>query len=301
MSNALVDLLGNTLLTTTPILLAALAGAICLQAGIVHIGLEGVMLAGAFGGVIGSYTWGSSGAGVALAVALAVAVSLLLAVFIVSLRTDQVVAGLGLNLLVTGMAGYILPVVYNVQGQFNPPGLQGLPRVALPLVDRVPVVGAILSGDDPITYLSWVLVPLTALFLARTTTGLHLRAAGEAEEAARAVGLRVRALRYLALILAGVLAGLAGAQLSLGQVTLFNKSMTGGRGFIALAAFYFGAARPLPTAIASLIFGFFEALQYRFQIANLPPQWAEMAPYLAVVVALTAVAAHRRAATGGVA
>lgn len=296
MHSILVDLVGSALLTTTPILLAALAGAICLQAGIVHIGLEGVMLAGAFGGVIGSYTWGNAGAGVALAVALAVAVSALLAFFIITLRTDQVVAGLGLNLLTVGLAGYVLPVIYNVQGQFNPPGLHGLPHLTLPIVDRIPVVGDILSGDDPLTYLSWALIPLTALFLSRTTTGLHLRAAGEAEEAARAVGLRVRGLRYLAVILAGVLTGLAGVQLSLGQVVLFNKGMTGGRGFIALAAFYFGAARPVPTAIASLIFGFFEALQYRFQIANLPPQWAEMAPYLAVVVALTAVALRRRAA-----
>ena len=295
MSNGLVELIATTLLTTTPILLAALAGAICLQAGIVHIGLEGVMLAGAFGAVIGSYNWGGSGAGLALAVALAVAISVLFALFVVTLQTNQVVAGLGLNLLAVGLAGYILPVIYNTEGQFSPPGLHGLPHVTLPVIGGLGVLGPMLSGHDPLTYLSWLLIPLTWLFLYRTTVGTHLRAAGEAEEAARAAGLHVQGLRYLALIIAGVLAGLAGAQLSLGQVTLFNKAMTGGRGFIALAAFYFGAARPVPTAIASFIFGFFEALQYRLQIANVPPQWAEMAPYLAVVAVLTAVALRRRA------
>ncbi len=294
MHSGLVDLLATTLYTTTPILLAALAGALCLQAGIVHIGLEGLMLVGAFGAVIGSYNWGSSGAGVALAIAMAVAASLVFAFLLVTLQTNQVIAGLGLNLFAVGLAGYILPVIYNVQGQFNPPGLQGLPHLTLPVIGGLGVAGTIISGDDPITYVSWLLIPLTWLFLYRLTTGTHLRAAGEAEEAARAVGLHVHALRYLALLLAGALVGLAGAQLSLGQVTLFNKSMTGGRGFIALAAFYFGGARPIPTAVASFIFGFFEALQYRLQIASVPPQWAEMAPYLAVVVALTAVAVRRR-------
>lgn len=294
MHSGLVDLLATTLNTTTPILLAALAGAICLQAGIVHIGLEGLMLVGAFGAVIGSYNWGSAGSGIALAILLALAASLVFAFLIVTLQTNQVIAGLGLNLFAVGLAGYLLPVIYNVQGQFNPPGLHGLPHLTLPVIAGLGVVGTILSGNDPITYLSWLLIPVTWLFLYRLVTGTHLRAAGEAEEAARAVGLRVHALRYLALLLAGVLVGLAGAQLSLGQVTLFNKSMTGGRGFIALAAFYFGGARPVPTAIASFIFGFFEALQYRLQIANVPPQWAEMAPYLAVVAALTAVAVRRR-------
>jgi general nucleoside transport system permease protein len=130
--------------------------------------------------------------------------------------------------------------------------------------------------------------------LYRTVPGVHLRAAGEAEEAARAAGINARGLKWTAVLLGAALCGLAGSQLALSQVTLFNKNMIAGRGFIALAAFYFGRGRPLPTAIAALIFGFFEALQFRVQVEQgLPTQIVQMIPYLAVVIALVVIAVRQ--------
>ncbi len=287
-------LLSKTLEMSAPILLAAMAGALCRQAGIVNIGLEGLMLAGAFGAVVFGHLGGPA-AGLGGAVLCALLPGVVFALFVVDMAADQIVAGLGLNLLVVGLAGYLLPVLFNVQGAFSPPGLQPLPRWHIPLVESLPVVGELLSGYDPVVYLSWASVPACWFFLYRTVPGAHMRAAGEAEEAARAAGINAAGVKWLALLVGAVLCALAGAQLSLSQVTLFNKQMTAGRGFIALAAFYFGNARPVPTAIASLLFGFFEALQFRLQAERgVPPQMVQMLPYLAVVLALVLVAVRSR-------
>jgi general nucleoside transport system permease protein len=289
-----LTLLTKTLEMSAPFLLAAMAGAICLQAGIVNIGLEGLMLAGAFGGVIFAYLSGSVWVGLIGAVGCALGLGIVLAFFMLPLQANQIISGLGLNLLALGLAGYLLPVLFNVQGAFSPPGLEGLPKIKLPLLDGLPVIGPLLSGYDPLVYFSWLAVFLTWFFLYRTVPGVHLRAAGEAEEAARAAGINARGLKWTAVLLGAALCGLAGSQLALSQVTLFNKNMIAGRGFIALAAFYFGRGRPLPTAIAALIFGFFEALQFRVQVEQgLPTQIVQMIPYLAVVIALVVIAVRQ--------
>lgn len=289
-----LTLLSKTLEMSAPFLLAAMAGAICLQAGIVNIGLEGLMLGGAFGGVIFSHLTGSVWLGLLGAVVCSLILGVVQAILILPLQANQVITGLGLNLLAIGLAGYLLPVLFNVQGAFAPPDLQGLPKLNLPGLDGLPVLGQLLSGYDPLVYFSWLAVFLTWLFLYRTIPGVHLRAAGEAEEAARSAGIRARGFKWAALLLGAVLCALAGSQLALSQVTLFNKNMVAGRGFIALAAFYFGRGRPVPTAVAALIFGFFEALQFRVQVERgLPTQIVQMIPYLAVVVALLVIAARQ--------
>jgi simple sugar transport system permease protein len=294
-SALILTLLSKTLEMSAPILLAAMAGAICRQAGIVNIGLEGMMLAGAFGGVLFSYLAHSAAVGILGAILCALVLGVIFALFVLSLRGNEIVSGLGLNLLAVGLAGYILPVLFNVQGAFSPLGLQGLPHWKIPIIEDIPVLGTLLSGYDPVVYISWLSVPLTWFFLYRTKPGTHLRAAGEAEEAAMSAGINARGLKWLAVLLGAILCALAGAQLSLSQVTLFNKQMTAGRGFIALAAFYFGEARPVPTAIAALVFGFFEALQFRLQAERgISPQLIQMLPYLAVVIALVAVAVRKR-------
>ena len=308
----MLDALGEVLTAapaiTTAILLAAVGGLVNRQGGIVNIGLEGKMLAGAFVAV-----WVSARTGSALVAVLAAAVAggllgLLFSWTITRLGADQIIAGLGLNLLVLGLLGYLLPVRFGVQGTYLPNGLVGLPDVDLPVIDAIPGLGSILSGHDPLTYLSWLSVPLVAFVLYRTAWGIALRATGADEEAARAAGVATLCWRDLSTVVAGAFAGLAGAQLSLGVVTLFNKNMTGGRGFIALAAFYFGAARPWPTAAAALLFGVFEAASFRFGSSGLAPQLVQMLPYLAVVLSLTLVALRRgwavrrrarRAAIGG--
>ena len=212
---------------------------------------------------------------------------------ITRLGANEIVAGLGLNLLVLGFFGYLLPTAFKIEGTLLPAGLVGLPKVEIPLVNQIPGLGPILSGHDILTYLSWLSVPLVSVFLYRTPLGIELRATGANEEAARAAGVPTLRLRDFSTVVAGAFSGLAGAQLSLGVVTLFNKQMTGGRGFIALAAFYFGDARPALTALGAVIFGVFEAAGFRLGSSGVPSQLVQMLPYLVVVISLTLVAVRR--------
>jgi len=297
MAETLLGILAAAAPATTAILLAAMGGAINLQAGIVNIGLDGLMLAGAFVAVLVAAQSGSSGLGVLAAAIAAGVIGWLFSLTITRLDANQIIAGLGLNLAIVGLIGYLLPIEFGVQGTYLPAGLKGLPSLRIPVVDALPGIGPILSGHDPLTYLSWLSVPIAAFVLCRTTWGIALRATGADEEAARAAGIPTRRWRDLSTVAAGVFAGLAGAQLSLGVVTLFNKNMTGGRGFIALAAFYFGGGRPWPTAAAAALFGVFEAAAAQFGSTGLAPQLVQMLPYLVVVIAL-ALVGWRRAWAG---
>jgi simple sugar transport system permease protein len=159
----------------------------------------------------------------------------------------------------------------------------------------------VVFDQDPITYFSWLAIPLTWFLLRRTVYGMHLRAAGHNPAVATAQGLSVPRLRESATVLAGMLAALGGAQLALATVQLFNKDMTAGRGFVALAAFYFGNSKPLLTAVAAFIFGLVDATSIRLQTAGWPDQIPEMLPYLAVVAALIVVAVRKHRAAGSLA
>jgi ABC-type uncharacterized transport system permease subunit len=279
---------------TTAILLAAMGCLVNRQGGIVNIGLEGLMLGGAFAAVAASAAAASWQAGVAAAGAVGALLGLGFSWTITRLGANQIIAGLGLNLVVLGFLGYLLPVRFGVQGTYLPEGVVGLPRIALPLLDNMPLLGPILSPQTPLTYFSWLTIPIIAFILYRTAWGIALRAAGEDEEAARAAGVSALRWRDASTVVAGLLSGLAGAHLALGVVTLFNKNMTAGRGFIALAAVYFGAARPWPTAAAAFLFGVFEAASFRYGSAGLAPQLVQMLPYLVVLISLTLVALRRR-------
>lgn len=289
----MLEAIGAVLTAAAPasaaILLAAMGGLINRQGGIVNIGLEGHMLLGAFVAVLASARTGNPGVAVVAAAASGGLLGLLFSWTITRLGANEIIAGLGLNLLIAGLFGYLLPVLYNVEGTYKPAGLVGLPALTLPLIDSIPGIGTIVSGHDVLTYLSWVSVPLVSIVLYRTTWGMALRATGADEEAARAAGIPTLRLRDLSTVIAGAFSGVAGAQLSLGLVDLFNKNMTGGRGFIALAAFYFGNARPLPTAAAAILFGIFESAGIRLQSTSWPPQIVQMLPYLAVVISITVV------------
>lgn len=283
------SILVSTLNSTTPLLFAALGGLLAARAGVINIGIEGMMLAGAFAAVVVSFLSGN----VWLALLGAMAASCLLALvfswFSISLRANLIVVGLAINIGAVGLAGYILPIAFGVQGTFRPPQLHTLEKYTLAATKDIPVLGALFTNHTLLVYLSWLCVPLVAWLLHRTVWGTHLRATGEEIEAAHSAGLRVGAIQYSAVLVSAMLAALAGAQLSIGELSLFSKEMTAGRGFIALAAFYFGANRPWPTALACFLFGFFEAIQFRLQPLGVPPQIIQMIPYLSVVLALTLV------------
>ena len=289
------QVLAAATLAATPLLLAALGGLLNRRGGIVNIALEGKMLLGAIIAVLVSAKTGSWVVGLLAATAASAFAGLLFSLSITRLGANEIIAGLGFNILLAGLIGYAL----NDQGTYQPDGLSTLPVIDVPGIESIPWLGDVLSGKDPITYLAWFAIPATAWFLASTRPGMRLRAVGAAEDAARALGLPTMAIRDASTVAAGAFAGLAGGQLALGLVGLFNQGMVAGRGFIALAAFYFGRARPLPTAAACAIFALFDAIQIRLQQEGLSTQLVSTLPYLVVVIVLTltAVQAQRREAT----
>lgn len=281
------SLINSTLLFAVPIVLAALGGAVHRRAGIVNIGLEGQMLVGAFIGALMSGVSGSWLVG-AIAGALAGAVSGAVMSFVITrLRANEIIVGLGFNILMLGIIGYLLRSVFGVSGTLQVPGLDRLPVIVIPGVHDVPILGAILSGKNPLFWLAVALVVVLAWMLSNTRWGVRLRASGASAAASESLGIRTLDLRDSAGILAGLLAGLGGVALSLGIVGLFNENMIAGRGFVALAAFYFGRSRPLFTVLACLLFSFFDALQVRLQTSGgFSPDLIQVIPYVAVVLVL---------------
>lgn len=282
------DLFFAALLALTPILLAALGGALCERAGVFNIGLEGMMLVGCFAAVAGSWFTGSAWAGVLAAALASAGYSLILAVGAITLRGDAVVLGVAMNLLAVGLTSFLLRTVFGVQGTFSDPSLAGLPGIDLPFL------GPVLSGHSALVYLSWAVVAATALFLSRHAWGLRLRGVGEAPDAAATLGVSPAKYKYGAVLASGVLCGLAGAQLALGNVTLFSENMTAGRGWIAVVAVMLGRAAPVGVLAAGLLFGVAEAVGFRLQGLGLPQQATDAAPYVVTLIALFLSTARRR-------
>jgi ABC-type uncharacterized transport system permease subunit len=275
------------LLMTTPILLAAIGGLVNRIGGLVNIGLESMMLAGALVAVEISAVTGNVTAALVASALVGALIGLAMALVVTRLRANEIIVGLGFSVAAAGLVRFILKSAYGVSGTFNPPGVAMLPRIDIPFVSDIPVLGAVLSGQDGLTWFAWAMVPATAFFLHRTRAGLRLRATGAAEATVRAVGLSPLNIRDASTVFAGAMAGLAGAHLSIGVVGLFNEGITGGRGFIALAAFYFGRSSPWRTALGALLFGLFDAAQIRLQGRGAPAELVQMLPYLIVIVVLT--------------
>ncbi|MEV4314326.1 ABC transporter permease [Actinocrispum sp. NPDC049592] len=266
-------LLHSSLLLWTPLVLAALGGLLHRVSGVVNIGLEGQMLGGALiGAIVSQQGWflGTLAAG-----ATGGLLGLLMSLCITRLGANEIIAGLGFTIVISGLIGYLLRSVFDVSGTLRVNGLDPLPEIL---------------GMDPLFWLAIVLIPAITWALRHTAAGLRLRATGDGFDAAGALGLPVNRIRDTAGVLAGVLAGMAGAHLVLGQVGLFNEDMVAGRGFIALAAFYFGRSRPWATALACLLFAVFDAGQARLQTEGVPAQLIQTLPYVVVVVVLTATA-----------
>lgn len=296
----LTNILFATLRMSAPLILAGMAGVLSQQVNLLNIALEGIMLFGAFAAVVAGAQLGGPWVGVIVAMVVGIIVAALFALFVIDLRANLIVAGLAIIILALGLTAYLLVVLFDARGAYAPDNLASLPAVTIPLLAQIPVLGAVLSGHTPLIYLSWLTVLLTSLFLYRTPMGVHIRAIGEHKAAAETAGIRVRRGQYVALLIGGALCGLAGAQLSVGDLSLFTDNMTNGRGFIALAAVFFGAARPGLTALACLLFGLFEAVQFRLQTSSdVPPQLPQMLPYLIVVIVLTVISLRRKMEKSG--
>jgi simple sugar transport system permease protein len=297
-------LLASVVRLVSPILLAALGGLLTERAGIFNVALEGLMLTGSFAAVVATSRSGDPAVGVAAAVLAAMAVALVFAVVVVDLGGDAIVAGLAINLLALGATTFLMRIILGVQGGFYDPAMPGLPAIELPFLADVPVLGPMFDGQTVLVWVALGLVGALQVLLFHHPFGLRLRAVGEDAVAAGSVGIRVRRVRYLAVLGCGALCGLAGAQLSLGIVTQFVEGMTFGRGFIALVAEMFGRAHPEGVLAASVLFGGAYALAVRLQGQGIPSQFVNMLPYLATILVLIAVygrAANRRRARGALA
>ena len=270
----------------TPLTFAALGGLLSERSGVINIGLEGMMLMGAFFGIFGADLTGSWLLGAIIGMASGAAMGLVHAVLSITLRADQVVGGTAINLLAVGITGYVFIAHYGEQG--TPGEIPRVPKVSLPGIQEIPFVGDAIGEASLLTWLALLLVPLLALYLFRTPGGLRLRSVGEKPRAADSVGVPVLRTRYLAVVASGVLAALGGVYLSIALVGSFNQGMTDGRGFIALAAVIFGNWRPGGALAGALLFGFSSAVAQRLPAFS--ESLAGLFPALPYVITLVVVA-----------
>ena len=249
--------------SATPVALAALGGAMTEHAGIMNIGMDGMILMGAFFGVWGSYMFQSAGMGILMVLAMGVLVGLFFALFTVQFRSDEFIIGTALNTFALGLTSFLSRSIFGTAGTKGNPAL---PTIHIPLLDRVPFLGAVFNDNSLFIYLTWLLVLAAWVFVYRTPYGFWLRAAGEKPETLRTAGIQPEKMKWLASILCGILCGLAGAHLSLGQLQgTFAENMANSRGYIAFACVIFSAANPGKAYLAALMFGFFDAIGLRLQ------------------------------------
>jgi ABC-type uncharacterized transport system permease subunit len=280
---------------TTPILFAALGSLIADKAGVINIALEGTMLVSALTGVVISAFTHSAWTGLLVAMIAGGLVGLLLAYFSLNLKTDIVLSGIAINLMASGGTVFLLYLIAKDRGISSSLKSEILPMIKLPIIDQIPVIGAIFSNHNVLTYASILAVLIVYIFLYKTPLGLKVRAVGENPDAADSVGISVIRVQYFALITSGVLAGMGGAYMSMGYVSWFAKNMTAGRGFIALAAEAMGGASPVGTFLTSLLFGFADALSNNLQSLSVPAEFVQTIPYVATIIGLAIYASRKTA------
>lgn len=281
-----VALFNSMFRMVAPILLAALGGAICSRVGLFNVGLEGFVLVGAFSAIVGNYYTGNVFLAVLIAVAVTMLFSWIFAYMSIHLQANVIVVGISFNFLALGLTAFCLKAIFHVKGAFYDKNMIGLPKWDIPLIKDIPFVGGIISGHSPLVYLAFVLVFVLQFFLFKSVTGFRMIAVGENPVAAKSIGIKVNRMQYLAVLICGVLCGLAGAQLSLGQVTMFTEGMTAGRGFIALVATMLGQANPIGVMASSLLFGLMDAFSIRLQGFSLPTHFTQMLPYIVTLLAM---------------
>ena len=289
--------LAATLRLATPIALAALGGVISERAGVVNIALEGCMLVGAFFGVLAADRTQNVVIALLVAMAVGAALAALHAFAAITLRSDQIVSGMALNILALGLTSYLDYQFYGNTG--TPADLAGVPALELAPIAAIPFVGDVLGRQNAIVWVTFGLVVVLQLFLFRTVPGLRLRAVGEHPRAADTLGIAVRETRYWAVLASGTLAAIGGAYLSLSVAHSFTDGMTGGRGFIGLAAMIFGRWTPVGAFIASLIFGYGTALSVSLQGASIgdvrvPVQLLSTLPYVLTILAVAGFVGRSR-------
>jgi simple sugar transport system permease protein len=280
------SLFSTMFIFATPLTFAALGGMFAERSGVVNIGLEGMMLVGCFFGVLGADKLGHWYLGVLVAVLAGALLALIHAFVSIHLRADQIVSGTGINFLALGLTGFLFIRIYGANG--TPGSISQIPDVNIPGANHLGLIGRVFGHLNLMIWVSFLLLFVSYAVFFRTPIGLRIRSVGEHPRAADTVGISVYGVRYAAVIISGMLAALGGAYLAVGYVGSFNENMTGGRGFIGLAALIFGNWRPFGAFAAALLFGFSNALALRLQQ---PQAWANAATlFLALPYVLTLVA-----------
>jgi general nucleoside transport system permease protein len=283
------NLLSITVLYATPLILAASGGLFSERAGVINIGLEGLMTIGAFTAVVGTLRTGNPWFGFLFAVLSGVLLALLHAIASVSLQADQVVSGVAINFLAIGLSVYFMKDLYEGAGQ-TPVVQTKLNAIALPGLSQIPLIGPSFFTALPTTYIALGVVCLSYFLLYRTVFGMRLRAVGEHPHAAETAGVSVIFIRYMAVLLSGALAAMGGAGLSIAIGSEFSQTTVAGQGFIALAALIFGKWRPFSVLGACLFFGFAVALALTGQLfrwtQDIPSEVLNMLPYVMTILAL---------------
>jgi simple sugar transport system permease protein len=283
------DLWQAALAASVLLLLPALGGVISERSGVVNIAMEGMMLTGAFFGVVADLAWHNVWLATLVAIVAGGAMALIHAVVSIRFRADQIVSGIAINIFAAGMTVFLVRRIYGVQdiGHVGPSEL--LPNLSIPILDQIPFVGQVFFQQNVVVYIALFLLVVVQVVLFRTRLGLRIRAVGEHPHAADTAGINVYWIRYGAVITSGLLSGLAGAFLAIGISNTFVPNMTDGRGYIALAAMIFGKWTPFGAFLACLIFGLGEAIYANNSTIHVSPYLLSMLPYILVLVVLAGV------------
>lgn len=287
-----IGLFQQMLRSATPVALAAQGGLMTEHAGIMNIGMDGMILMGAFTAVSVSWLLGSAWLGLLAAVLTGVLVGLFFALFVVKFKSDEFIIGTALNIFAGGLTVFLLRALFQVKGSFQGTAdrpVVGLPRVDLGVLREIPFFGPLLDNSSIFILLTWILVLLMWILVYRTPWGLWIRAAGERPDALLTAGISPQKMKWISSVVCGAFCGLAGAQLALGNVTLFAEGMSNSRGYVAFACVIFGAANPGKAYLAALMFGFFDALGYRLQEYNINSNLTSMIPYVITVIMMVYV------------
>lgn len=276
-----MDMINNfialTLQLSVPIILGALCGTIAERGGVILLGVEGIMLIGAFAGAAGSFAAGSAIAGVILSVVLGGVIGWFYALFCLKWKAHQSVVGVGVNLFASGVTAVMLKAIWQTEGMSE--SVPSIPNLTVPGLSRIPVIGALFQEQSPYLYAMFLIVAAVWIVFYKTKFGLRYRAIGDQPYAVQTAGVSVNRYRYIAMIAAGSIAGLAGSYLSISQNNLFVADMTAGRGFMGLAANIFGGWQPLGSMGAGMVFAVAQAARFYLTDASVPSQFVQMLPY----------------------
>ncbi|MEA5058452.1 MAG: ABC transporter permease [Candidatus Pelethousia sp.] len=282
----LVSLLAGTIRLATPILMAALGQIYTQRAGILNLGVEGTMLMAAVCGFSAAAATGNLWLGLLVGIAMGAVFSLLMAWLSVSLKANQVIAGIGMNILASGLAAYIYRLLFGIRTL--PAKITSFQAIHIPVLSDIPYLGTVFFQHNILLYFAFLLVPITWLILEKTTFGLKIKAVGEHPRAADSKGVSVKGIRYAAIIIGGAYAGAGGAFMTIAYLNMFTESVIGGFGYIAVSVVIFARFQPVKAMWGALLFGFASALQVRLQAlgSGIPSQLLLMLPYLMTISAL---------------